>query len=226
MSRKEMMIAAVLVNAGLLILLFASALKPKGTEETALVKEASVVEKASEVVAKNQDVVVVGSEVDRAVQTLAAAQAQPVIEAPAEHAISFVDEIKSIATPVPVVQTLMAPLAEHKTSPFIEVKVKKGDMLEKIARHNNSTVSDIMKANNLTNSNLHIGQVLKIPQKEKVAATVAVADDAKWYVVKKGDSPWTIAVKNHMKVEDLLKLNEMNETQAKRLKPGDKIRIQ
>ncbi len=44
--------------------------------------------------------------------------------------------------------------------------------------------------------------------------------------MKKGDSPWTIAVKNQMKVEDLLKLNNLNEAQAKRLKPGDQLRIQ
>ena len=92
-----------------------------------------------------------------------------------------------------------------------------------------------MKANKLTNSNLRIGQVLKIPNKSIKKAepsTVVFSpqtptnDGAKYYTVKKGDNPWTIAVKNHLKVEDLLKLNNMTEEQARRLKPGDQLRIQ
>jgi LysM repeat protein len=239
MNRKEIMIAAVLVNAGLLIVLFASALKTDSKESTALVKEPTVLERASEVVAQNQEAVVVGSEVDRAVQTLAAAQAQPVMETPAP---SFVEDIKAIAAVEttqtatladPTVQTLVAPIAKEQKlrSNVVEVKVKKGDVLEKIARHNHSTVAEIMKANHLTSSSLRIGQVLKVPQKgvAEMAAAPTPANPSgqeKYYVVKKGDSPWTIAVQNHMKVEELLKLNQMTDAQAKRLKPGDKIRIQ
>lgn len=90
-----------------------------------------------------------------------------------------------------------------------------------------------MKANKLTNTNLRIGQVLKIPNKaaKKSEPSSAVfspvsEEGAKYYIVKKGDNPWTIAVKNHLKTEDLLKLNNMTEDQARRLKPGDKLRIQ
>lgn len=238
MNRKEIMIAAVLVNAGLLIVLFASALKTDSNESSALVKESSALERASEVVAQNQDVVVVGSEVDRAMQALAAAQLPPAPEAVANP---FVEDIKAIATvetaPVasladPTVQTLMAPIVKEQKlrGNVVEVKVKKGDVLEKIARHHHSTVSEIMKANNLTNTSLRIGQVLKVPQKDSssLPSTVAApqSSEGRFYVVKKGDSPWTIAVQNHMKVEDLLKINQMSEAQAKRLKPGDKIRIQ
>lgn len=250
MNRKEMIIAAVLVNAGLLIVLFATALKTDTEGSTSLVKEAKVIEKASELVAKNQEPVVVGGEVDRALQTLAAVN-NPLpspgrgVSEEGNAIPSFVDEIKSIATQdnasslpaAPVVQTLMAPL-NKESNRVVEVKVKKGDVLEKIARHNHSTVQEIMKANQLTSSNLKIGQVLKVPQKESssvIAATsvpvtpaASLATDAngRWYEVKKGDSPWTIAVKNHVKVEDLLRLNQMTEEQARRLKPGDKIRIQ
>lgn len=48
----------------------------------------------------------------------------------------------------------------------------------------------------------------------------------KYYTVKNGDNPWTIAVKNHMKVDELLKLNHLDADKAKRLKPGDQLRIQ
>jgi len=97
-----------------------------------------------------------------------------------------------------------------------------------------------MKANKLTSSNLRIGQVLKIPNKSIAKAepsTIVYSpqtstptnpsnEGAKYYTVKKGDNPWTIAVKNHLKVEDLLKLNNMTEEQARRLKPGDQLRIE
>ena len=40
--------------------------------------------------------------------------------------------------------------------------VKKGDTIWKIAKENNTTVDDLMKKNNLLNSNLQIGQILYI----------------------------------------------------------------
>ncbi len=47
-----------------------------------------------------------------------------------------------------------------------------------------------------------------------------------YYIVKPGDNPWTIAKKNHMRVEDLLRLNNMDQAKAKKLRPGDRLRIQ
>ena len=55
--------------------------------------------------------------------------------------------------------------------------IKKGDNLYKIAQNYNTTVSELIKLNNLTNTNLSIGQNLKIPTK-----TFNV------YVVKSGDN--------------------------------------
>ena len=248
MSRKDTIIVAVLVNAGLLIVLFASALKSDGSESALVTNQEPRIEEIQDVVAKKESPVIVGDEVDRALQQFAAQQATPpaaletaplAVAAPVE-ANPFVEDLKSIATQDPLlqnptVQTLVAPVVkEQKVAPgFTQVTVKKGDVLEKIARHNHSSVAEIMKANHLTSSNLRIGQVLKIPQKTagKVdsapAKSVTVSDgQVKMYTVKAGDSPWTIAVKNQMKVEDLLKLNNMSEQQAKRLKPGDKLRIQ
>ncbi|HEY4254932.1 MAG TPA: LysM domain-containing protein, partial [Chlamydiales bacterium] len=48
---------------------------------------------------------------------------------------------------------------------------------------------------------------------------------ADYYIVKVGDNPWTIAMKHHLKVEELLKLNGLNEQRARKLKPGDRLRI-
>jgi peptidoglycan DL-endopeptidase LytF len=158
--------------------------------------------------------------------------ASDVIPLPAAPPSNFVDDLQAI-TQSPAAVTSAAAASEEKS--YIEVKVKKGDVLEKIARHHHSSVAEIMKLNNLHSTNLKIGQVLKIPSKSPTIAkapsqTAAPASSTdggsvKYYTVKPGDNPWTIAVKNHMKVEDLLKLNNMDEGKAKKLKPGDQIRI-
>ncbi len=256
MSRKDTIIVAVLVNAGLLIVLFASALKSGSSSEEFAAAPVQMVQDVPEYTYKKELPPVAGDEVDQALSqfsnTLAAAPApavEPVVSsaplsATAPAVPSFADELKAIAIeetpaaapkiPSPTVRTLTDPIAPKPTvgSEFIEVKVKKGDVLEKIARHHHSTVAEIMKANKLTHTNLRIGQVLKIPNKTlrktetSTISHVAPSGESRLYTVKKGDSPWTIAVKNHMKVEDLLKLNNMSEDQARRLKPGDQLRIQ
>lgn len=264
MSRRDTIIVAVLINAGLLIVLFASALKSSSGEDF-VAAPAPAVEQSAEIAFKKENPVVQGDEVDVAlkqfsqgssVATAVPQESSPlpaltVTAASSTATSSFVDDLKMIDSSAPAapeslpttpqVQTLTGSVAaqERGTAEFAEVKVKKGDVLEKIARHHHTTVAEIMKANHLTSSNLRIGQTLKIPTKTlKKAEVVPVAHSssadlaaqseggAKYYIVKKGDSPWTIAVKNHLKVEDLLKLNNMNEEQARRLKPGDKLRIQ
>lgn len=259
MSRKDTIIVAILVNAGLLIVLFATALKSHTNSEEFVANPSPVVHEALEFSFKKEAAPVIGDEVDVALNQFAQnalpsptpVMQTPSLIPPADTMTSlspanFADDLKAIAlaeTPIAAsnglsTQTLVAPIVpQNQTTPeFTEVKVKKGDVLEKIARHHRTTVAEIMKANKLTNTNLRIGQVLRIPNKsirKAEPSTVvfspqsAVVDaDAKYYTVKKGDNPWTIAVKNHLKVDDLLKLNNMSEEQARRLKPGDKIRIQ
>ncbi len=259
MSRKDTIIIAVLINAGLLIVLFASALKSGPAHEDVLATSIAppVVQEMPPPMFKKEMPAVAGDEVDQALNQfsqhslVATSPTTPPTTSPmsAPPAPShFADDLNPIAPiepsvtssgQTPVVQTLMAPIAQPNKSvfEFIEVKVKKGDVLEKIARHHHSTVAEIMKVNKLTSTNLRIGQVLKIPNRSfkkaevnPVAYTAApvakeVDNSAKYYTVKKGDSPWTIAVKNQLKVDDLLKLNNMNEEQARRLKPGDQLRI-
>ena len=107
---------------------------------------------------------------------------------------------------------------------FQNVTVEKGDVLEKIARSYNVSVEEIMNLNHLSNTRLQIGQILRIPVKEVQKKEIKV-EDGKHYIVKGGDTPWTIAQKNGMQVEELLRLNDMNEEKAKRLRPGDRLKI-
>ena len=235
MNRRDTIIIAVLLNAGLLIVLFATSLKPETTpaiESTPIVQQiekppASIISapmtsadtqplpSASSMAASPQ-ISSIADEVEQA-----ARQYTPPAVA-SETSSNFGSDMTAFNSPAPVM--------EPKPEPsYKEVKVKKGDALEKIARHHHVSVEELMKANQLTSTRLKIGQTLKIPSKtaESVAAPEQQSESSiKYYTVKNGDNPWTIAVKNHMKVEDLLKLNNMNEQQAKRLKVGDKLRIQ
>jgi peptidoglycan DL-endopeptidase LytF len=237
-----MIIVTVLVNAGLLIVLFASAIKSSSHEEF-VAAPLPAVQEPVETAFKVQKADSGKDEVDLALNQFSKQESPQPVEMPT----SFAQDLRAIAQPElaaqppaekPFAQTLIAPVAPPtKTAPeFTEVKVKKGDVLEKIARQHHTTVTEVMKANKLTNSNLRIGQVLKIPNKtmnkaevSSIAHSTPPADaesGAKYYTVKKGDSPWTIAVKNHIKPEQLLKLNNLTEEQARRLKPGDQLRIQ
>ena len=83
------------------------------------------------------------------------------------------------------------------TPTTINYTVKKGDSLYKIANTYNTSVSDIVRLNNLNSNNLSIGQVLKIPTNNSPVTTT--------YVVKKGDSLYSIA-KTYNTTVDALKL--------------------
>ena len=77
--------------------------------------------------------------------------------------------------------------------------VKKGDSLYKIARDNNTTVSQLISLNNLTNTNLSIGQIIKLP-----------SPNFNTYVVKAGDSLYKIAKDNNTTVDILKELNNLS----------------
>jgi LysM repeat protein len=150
---------------------------------------------------------------------------------PTEADIPLEGNIVKEAISVPEV----AEMLQESDSHYVDVTVKRGDALEKIARANGTTVSAIKKANNLKSEKLTIGQILKIPvnnAKVKVAAkpkTTPKADvgaaDAEYYTIKSGDNPWKLAKQFHVDYEDLLKLNNLDEDKAKNLKIGDRIRI-
>jgi peptidoglycan DL-endopeptidase LytF len=233
MSRKDTIIIAVLINAGLLIVLFASALKSTGpNQDFAAVPK----QRMPEPVVKKEVVVSGGDEVDQALQKLAPATTTLAVAA-TPQTVSFADDLKAFNTTEPVAFSppVTAAIAEDRpTADHTEIKVKKGDVLEKIARQHRTSVEAIIACNQLSSTNLRIGQTLKIPGKKAAAAPAVVqpvssltesSDAHRYYVVKTGDNPWTIAVKNHMKVEELLKLNHLDQEKARKLKPGDKLLI-
>ena len=84
--------------------------------------------------------------------------------------------------------------------------VQKGDTLWSIAKKYNTTVNDIKKENGLINSTLTIGKVLKIPTSNEENNNKNI------YVVKKGDTLYSIAKNYDVTVSSLISLNNLINT--------------
>jgi membrane-bound lytic murein transglycosylase D len=95
-------------------------------------------------------------------------------------------------------------------SSLITHYVKQGDSLWNLARKYDTTTKSIVRTNHLASTQLRIGQQLKIPVNTKHSTR-----SHHRYRVKKGDSPFQIAMKHNMTLADFLNLNRLN--------PGSKI---
>lgn len=245
MSRKDTIIIAILVNAGLLALLFILAVH-REDERAAPRQESSYIAAAPPskqskqqdpprpeqgYSMQNQET----DEVDHLLRELSSqgGRRQVFIEEDISNRESF---DKGVARGEASDKNAAAdPL-------IVEITVKRGDALEKIARNNGTTVEAIKKANQLTTNKLSIGQVLRVPvntnregeAKEGKEALIVAKEkgkpsqealDAQYYTIKNGDNPWKIARQFQVKFEDLLILNDLDEEKARNLKIGDKIRV-
>ena len=90
--------------------------------------------------------------------------------------------------------------AKDNTTEYI---VQKGDSLWKIANKYNITVKELIEMNELSDLILQIGQVLIVPNEEEIL-------DDKEYIVQKGDTLWSIAKKLEIDVNELKKLNNLD----------------
>ncbi|HEY4831377.1 MAG TPA: LysM peptidoglycan-binding domain-containing protein, partial [Waddliaceae bacterium] len=146
------------------------------------------------------------------------------------------EETQSVLQPAISTSRVDSPKS-NKEKDYVEVTVKRGDYLEKIAKANGTTIEAIMKGNKLSSERLDIGQILKIPLPQKKVAETAAAkknvnkqpditqSDVQFYTLKSGDNPWKVAKEFRVKFDDLLRLNNLDEEKAKGLKPGDVLRV-
>jgi len=224
MNRKDMIIMAALINAGLLVVLFISATVPKETakqKEFAAVYEPQV--KAEALKKESIKPASKGDQIDQVISDYNVKASQKKKKEAETKALPL-----PALTPEPkVAQTEKKAPKKQVSSELKTVTIAKGDVLEKIAKEHGVSVQEIMKLNKLSNSRLQIGQMLKVPPKAKTLSPPLSekATDGRYYVVRPGDNPWTIAHKNGMQVEELLELNKMDEEKAKRLRPGDRLKI-
>lgn len=84
-----------------------------------------------------------------------------------------------------------------------EYVVKKGDTLYGIANKYNVSVDNLKSYNNLSTDSLSIGQIIKIPD-NKV--------NSNEYVVKSGDSLYSISKKYGVSVDELMSVNNLKST--------------
>lgn len=87
--------------------------------------------------------------------------------------------------------------------------VKKGDTLWIIARAYGLTVEKLKSLNNLTSNNLTIGDSLIVKDSSGNGDSSSSVDNNKYYIVKKGDSLYSIARRNNMTVDELKSLNNL-----------------
>lgn len=85
--------------------------------------------------------------------------------------------------------------------------VKSGDSLWSIANRYGITVDELKKANNLTSSALQVGQVLTIPGKTPSQPETPPQTNQNIYIVKSGDSLWSIANRYGTTVDEIKRKN-------------------
>jgi membrane-bound lytic murein transglycosylase D len=100
--------------------------------------------------------------------------------------------------------------------------VKSGDSLWIIAKRYGTTTRKIQQANHLSTTKLRIHQVLKVPSKE--SPMVESAGGSGTYYVQRGDSPYVIAQKYNMSLNQFLRINNL--TPRSTIYPGQSVKIE
>jgi len=99
--------------------------------------------------------------------------------------------------------------------------VKSGDSLWIIARRYGTTVKEIQELNHISGTKLSISQRLKIPGRTE---DIKTDQKLKTYYVKRGDSPYKIAMRFNINLERFLKLNRL--TPRSKIFPGQKVSVE
>lgn len=118
------------------------------------------------------------------------------------------------------VLTIPSKLGTNPNNMFMYT-VKSGDTLYKIAQKYNTTVPKIMDLNYLKNTNLTIGQVLRIPEMFTPEDEMILPNYIN-YVVQSGDTLYSIARKFNVNVDTILKDNVLT---SNILKVGQNLKI-
>ncbi len=115
-----------------------------------------------------------------------------------------VDELKNAnnlsSNLLSVGQNLIIPGKEAQAT-VDEYVVKKGDSLYSIAKKYNTSVDNLKSINNIITDSLAIGQIIKLPSTSN--------DTGDTYIVKKGDSLYSIAKAYNTSVDKLKEINNL-----------------
>ena len=102
-------------------------------------------------------------------------------------------------------QSLLIKKKPKENTNITTYTVKAGDTLYSIARQYDTTVNKLTTLNNLSSSNLSIGQIIKIPTSTQNA-------NEQSYIVKSGDNLYSIANKFNTTVSKIINRNNLKST--------------
>ena len=134
--------------------------------------------------------------------------------------VQIAKEDKAIAQNEKTTKQEKNTVAEGKAEEHV---VKQGETLTTIAKTYRLYVADLKKWNNLKDSNIRLGDKLKLQVSDEVASTETEKEnESSLYIVKKGDNLTAIASANNVSVDDL---KEWNNLTSANVKVGDKLKI-
>lgn len=136
-------------------------------------------------------------------------------------ALAAVNNIQSTnfivaGTVLKVPQTGQTVASEGRKARLINYEVRPGDSLWTLAKRYNTTTKKIQEMNNLNSAHLNIGQNLKIPTGPLHGFEV--------YSVKRGDSPFIIARRFNMRIDDFFRINNLDKSSI--IHPGQRVFVQ
>ena len=107
-------------------------------------------------------------------------------------------------------------------------RVVPGDSLSTIAQRYGTSVSNVMALNGLSNHSIRAGKSLRLPgyklgQPSSVASIVGGQLQAREYVIRTGDSLWSIARRFKVSTQQLAAWNALSVKKA--IQPGQKLKI-
>ena len=118
--------------------------------------------------------------------------------------VSIIKDINNLTSDfLTVNQVLNIPTATKEEENLTTYEVKKGDSIYSISRKFNITPNELININNLSNTVLQLGQILKVPNNQ---------EQQKEYKVVFGDSLYSIARKFNTTVDELKQINNLTST--------------
>ncbi|MGA8165459.1 MAG: LysM peptidoglycan-binding domain-containing protein [Waddliaceae bacterium] len=218
MSRRDTILIAVLINCALLVVLFMMAIHTDQDSPIVLAEE------------PGNEIAASAPAADREAPAPPQTPLPPITANTRDELDQVLQNYASSAA-----SSLQVP--QESQGDFVEVTVKYGDYLEKIARANGTTVKAIMEANRLPSIRIDVGQILRVPvgrrtscsdsENEVAASQQPLSNqEPKYYTLKSGDNPWKVAKQFHVRFNELLSLNDLDEERARNLQPGDILRVQ
>lgn len=131
----------------------------------------------------------------------------------------------------------LAQVTDDRPLHWTQYKIKRGDSLSLIARRHNIKTETLRQVNKLPNDTIHVGRYLVVPTTGGRLASATLAElksspsnrnnksnhAERHYIVKKGDSLWTIAQAHNVSHVQLAKWNGLSPDAT--LRPGQNLII-